>query len=50
LLQEFVILNSEITPETIGKKFCRLDIHLKVNGEYVDVEMQVNDKDWGWTK
>jgi predicted transposase/invertase (TIGR01784 family) len=43
-IQEFVILNSEIAPEALGKKFCRLDIHLKVNGKYVDVEMQVNDK------
>ena len=43
-IEEFVILNSEIVPEAVDKKFCRLDIHLKANGQYVDVEMQVSDK------
>ncbi|MDR2360422.1 MAG: Rpn family recombination-promoting nuclease/putative transposase [Oscillospiraceae bacterium] len=43
-IQEFVVLNGEIVPEAIGKKFCRLDIHLKINGEYVDVEMQVSNE------
>jgi predicted transposase/invertase (TIGR01784 family) len=43
-IQEFDILNSEILPEALNKKLCRLDIHLKVNGEYVDVEMQMKDK------
>ena len=40
-IDEFVIINSEIVPEAIDKKLCRLDIHLKVNGQHVDVEMQV---------
>jgi predicted transposase/invertase (TIGR01784 family) len=43
-IYDFAILNSEIIPEAIGKKLCRLDIHLKVNREYVDIEMQVNDE------
>ncbi|MDR1532433.1 MAG: hypothetical protein LBS62_09690, partial [Clostridiales bacterium] len=29
-IEEFVILNTEIIPEAVDKKFCRLDIHLKV--------------------
>ena len=37
----FDILNAEITPESIGDKFCRLDINMKVNGQRVDIEMQV---------
>ncbi|MDR1530952.1 MAG: Rpn family recombination-promoting nuclease/putative transposase [Clostridiales bacterium] len=40
-IEEFVIINSEIVPEALNKKFCRLDIHLKVNGQYVNIEMQV---------
>ncbi|MCL1865833.1 MAG: Rpn family recombination-promoting nuclease/putative transposase [Oscillospiraceae bacterium] len=43
-IEEFVILNGEIIPETVDKKFCRLDIHLKVNGQYIDIEMQISDK------
>ena len=43
-LRKFVILNGEIVPEAVDKKFCRLDIHLKVNGQYIDIEMQVSDK------
>lgn len=37
----FEILNSEITPESIEDKFCRLDINMRVNGKLVDIEMQV---------
>ena len=43
-IEEFVILNGEIIPEAVDKKFCRLDIHLKVNGQYIDVEMQVSNQ------
>ncbi|MDR3295249.1 MAG: Rpn family recombination-promoting nuclease/putative transposase [Clostridiales Family XIII bacterium] len=43
-IREFAVLNSEITPEVLGKKLCRLDMHMKVNGEYIDAEMQVDDE------
>ncbi len=43
-ITEFEILNSEITPEMFGDKFCRLDINMKVNGQRVDIEMQVSDE------
>jgi len=43
-IDEFIILNSDIIPEGLNKKFCRLDIHLRVNGQQVDVEMQMADK------
>ena len=38
---EFVVLNPEISPEELEKKFCRLDINMKVNGQLVDLEIQV---------
>ena len=38
---EFVINNSEIQPEALGEKFCRLDINMTVNGQRVDLEIQV---------
>ncbi len=40
-ITEFVIDNTEITPESIEKKFCRLDINMRVNHQRVDIEMQV---------
>ena len=43
-IQEFIILNSEIVPETIEKKFCRLDIHIKAGNQYIDVEMQISNE------
>ena len=43
-ITEFSINNPEITPEEIGKKFCRLDINMTVNGQRVDLEVQVGDK------
>jgi len=43
-IEQFDITNPEITPEELGKKFCRLDINMKVNGQTVDLEVQVSDE------
>ena len=43
-ISEFKILNSEMTPETIEGKFCRLDINMTVNGQQVDIEIQVTNE------
>jgi predicted transposase/invertase (TIGR01784 family) len=43
-ITEFTITNSEIPPEAIEDKFCRLDINMKVNGQRVDLEVQARDK------
>jgi predicted transposase/invertase (TIGR01784 family) len=43
-ITEFTITNSEIPPEAIDDKFCRLDINMIVNGERVDLEIQARDK------
>jgi len=43
-IEQFVVTNPEITPEELGKKFCRLDINMTVNGQIVDLEVQVSDE------
>ena len=41
---QFVITNSEIPPDAISEKFCRLDINMTVDGQRVDLEIQVDDR------
>ena len=41
---EFVITNPDIPPDSVGDKFCQLDINMTVNGQRVDLEIQVNDE------
>jgi predicted transposase/invertase (TIGR01784 family) len=43
-IENFVIRNPEMPPESMGDKFCRLDINMTVNGQRVDLEVQVNDE------
>ena len=44
---QFVIRNPEMPPENLGDKFCRLDINMTVNGQHVDLEVQVcNEGDY----
>jgi predicted transposase/invertase (TIGR01784 family) len=43
-ISEFIITNPEIPPETIGDKFCRLDINMVVDGVRVNLEVQVANK------
>ena len=43
-ITEFNVINPEISPEELGKKFCRLDINMEVNGQKVDLELQVGDE------
>lgn len=46
-IQEFIVRNPEITPELLGEKFCRLDINMIVNGQRIDLEIQVaNEGDY----
>jgi len=37
-------INTEMPPEEIGKKFCRLDINMVVNGKKVNLEIQIEDE------
>ena len=41
---EFHITNPEMPPESLGDKFCRLDINMMVNGQRVDLEIQVKNE------
>jgi len=43
-IKEFTIKNSEMPPEELGGKLCRLDINMSVDGRVVDLEIQVNDE------
>ena len=46
-IEEFVIRNPETPPENLEDKFCRLDINMMVNGQRVDIEIQVEpEKDY----
>jgi len=43
-IQQFEIRNTDMPPEIVGKKFCRLDIHMTVDGQEVNLEVQVDDE------
>ncbi len=43
-IKDFAIRNPEMPPEVIGDKFCRLDINMMVDGQRVDLEVQVADE------
>jgi len=43
-IEQFVIQNPEMPPENLGDKFCRLDINMIVNGQRIDLEIQVNNE------
>jgi len=43
-IENLVVVNSEMPPEELGKKFCRLDINMTVDGRLVDLEIQVEDE------
>ena len=43
-IQEFLVTNPEMPPESLGDKFCRLDINMTVNGQKVDLEVQVDNE------
>jgi predicted transposase/invertase (TIGR01784 family) len=41
---EFLVTNPEMPPESIGDKFCRLDINMTVDEVRCDLEVQVNNE------
>lgn len=46
-IERFTVRNPEMPPEVLGDKFCRLDINMVVNGQRVDLEIQVaNEGDY----
>lgn len=46
-IEQFEITNPEMPPEHMEDKFCRLDIAMTVNGQIIDLELQVaNEGDY----
>ncbi len=43
-IKDFVVANPEMPPEVIGDKFCHLDINMTVDGQRVNLEIQVEDE------
>ena len=43
-IKNFQTINTEMPPEEIGKKFCRLDINMMVDGKRVNLEIQIEDE------
>jgi len=43
-IEQFSITNPEMPPEIVGDKYCRLDINMTVDGQRVDLEIQVENE------
>jgi predicted transposase/invertase (TIGR01784 family) len=43
-IEQFEITNPEMPPEILGDKFCWLDINMTVDGQRVNLEIQVRDE------
>jgi len=43
-IEQFQTINTEMPPEEIGKKFCRLDIQMIVDGKRVSLEIQIENE------
>jgi len=43
-ISQFVITNPEMPSEAMGEKFCRLDIHMVVDGQHITLEIQVRNE------
>jgi len=43
-IAEFRITNPDIPPDSLGDKFCRLDINMIVDSQRVNLEVQVVDE------
>lgn len=44
-IRQFVVRNEGMPPEVLGDKFCKLDINMVVNGQLIDLEIQVANED-----
>ena len=42
--KDFGVTNSAMPPNMLGEKFCHLDINMTVNGQRVDLEVQVKNR------
>jgi predicted transposase/invertase (TIGR01784 family) len=42
--EDFRVTNSAMPPDMLGEKFCHLDINMTLNGQRVDLEVQVRNR------
>jgi len=43
-IEEFEVTSPVLEPQHISEKFCHLDINMKIDGQLVDLEVQVGDE------
>ena len=43
-IKDFKVTNTEIAPDSLGEKFCRLDIVMKVDEKLICLEIQIADE------
>ncbi|MDR2713505.1 MAG: Rpn family recombination-promoting nuclease/putative transposase [Clostridiales bacterium] len=43
-IESFDIKNTEMTPELVTSKFCHLDIHMVLNGQQINLEVQQDNE------
>lgn len=43
-VEAFSVVNGDIPPDEVGKKFCRLDVNMVIDGKRVNLEIQVQDE------
>ena len=43
-IEEIVITNPEMPPESMESKFCHLDLNLKLKTKLINIEIQVNSE------
>ena len=43
-ITQFEIRNPEMPPDNIGRKYCYMDIHMEMNGQHVNLEVQVENE------
>jgi predicted transposase/invertase (TIGR01784 family) len=40
-IKKFTITNSNLSPEFVGDKYCKLDFNMEVDGQKINLEVQV---------
>jgi predicted transposase/invertase (TIGR01784 family) len=43
-IEAFEVMNPDIPPELAGGKYCRLDVNMTIDGQFVDLEIQIADE------
>ena len=43
-VEKFELIDTEIPPEEVGKKFCRLDVNMTIDGKLINLDIQINNE------